>query len=104
MINKKGQTRFFVRVFAFSTEFLLLFLALMATIEPFKEVLDEARGNIHLNCPGTPGFNQTFYDNQTSFDKINKRPTCFVTGMIMVIFIGSFLIASVFWVFKNSTK
>ncbi len=101
-MNKRGDL--FVRGFALLTVFLLLFLALMATIEPFKEVFDEARGNAFLNCPGTPNFNQSDFDDDDKFDKLNKRPVCFVTGIGMVWFIGAFLFASVTWLFRNWTK
>ena len=100
-MNKQGQGRFFIRGFAFLTVFLLLFLGLMATIEPFKEVFDDVRGNAFLNCPGTPDFNQSDFDDDDKFDKLNKRPVCFVTGIGMVWFVGSFLIVSVVWVFRN---
>ena len=93
-----------MRGFALLTVFLLLFLALMATIEPFKEVFDEVRGNPFLNCPGTPDFNQSDFDDDDKFDKLNKRPVCFVTGIGMVWFIGAFLLSSVTWLFRNWTK
>jgi len=96
-MNRKAQ----VRGFALLTVFMLLFLGLMATIDPFKEVLDEARGNAFLNCPGTPNFNQTDFDDDDRFDKLNKRPTCFITGISMVWFVGAFLIASVMWLVRN---
>ncbi len=101
-MNKRGD--FVTRGFALLTVFLLLFLGLMATIGPFKEVFDEARGNAFLNCPGTPNFNQSDFDDDDRFDKLNKRPVCFVTGIGMVWFIGAFLIASVMWVSRNWTK
>lgn len=89
--------------FALLTVFFLLTLGLVATIDPMKEVFDEARGNIFLNCPGTPNFNQTFFDNQSSFDKLNTRPVCFVTGIGMVWFVGAFFLASVTWLVRNWT-
>lgn len=97
-MNKQGQ----VRLFALLTVFMLLFLGLMATIEPFKEVLDEARGNSFLNCPGTPNFNQSDFDDDDTFDRLNKRPTCFITGISMVWFIGAFLITSIMWLVRNA--
>ena len=100
-MNKKGRGG--AIGFALLTVFLLLTLALVATIDPMKEVFDEARGNIFLNCPGTPDFNQTFFDNQTKFDKLNTRPVCFVTGIGMVWFVGSFFLASVMWLVRNWT-
>lgn len=98
-MNRKGQAA--AVGFGLLTVFFLLMLGLVATIEPFKEVFDEARGNINLNCPGTPNFNQTFFDNQSSFDKLNKRPTCFVTGIGMVWFVGAFFLSSVMWLVRN---
>lgn len=97
-MNQTGQ----VRLFALLTVFMLLFLGLMATIEPFKETLDEARGNSFLNCPGTPNFNQSDFDDDDKFERLNKRPTCFVTGISMVWFIGAFLLASVMWLVRNA--
>ena len=87
--------------FALFTAFLIFFLALMATIDPFKEVFDEARGNSALNCPGTPDFNQSDFDDDDANDKLNKRTTCFVTGIGMVWFVGAFLLASVMWLVRN---
>ena len=101
-MNNKAQVG--VRGFALLTVFMLFFLGLMATIDPFKEVLDEARGNAFLNCPGTPNFNQTDFDDDDKFDKLNKRPVCFVTGMSMVWFIGVFLITLVTWLGRNWTQ
>ena len=100
---KGKQGTFLVRGFALLTVFMLFFLALMVTIEPFKEVFDDARGNSSLNCPGTPNFNQSDFDDDDKFDKINKRPVCFVTGIGMVWFVGAFLIASIMWVVRNWT-
>ena len=51
-INDRGQLG--VRGFALLTVFFVFFLTLMALVDPFIEVLDEARGNAFLNCPGTP--------------------------------------------------
>ncbi len=98
-MNNKGQGA--VIGFALLTVFLLLMLGLLATIDPFKEVLDEARGNAFLNCPGTPNFNQSDFDDDDKFDKLNKRPVCFVTGISMVWFIGAFFMAALTWLFRN---
>ena len=79
----------------------VLILASFATIEPLKENLDDARDNTSLNCPGTTGFNQTDYDDDTDFEKLVRRPTCFVTGMTLVYFIGAFFIGVIVWVVAN---
>ena len=89
--------------FGLLTVFLLLTLALVATIDPLKEGLEDARGNAFLNCPGTTNFNQSDYDDDDKFDKLNKRPTCFVTGIGMVWFIGAFFLASIMWLVRNWT-
>ena len=87
--------------FALLTVFFVFTLVLAATIDPFKEVFDEARGNAFLNCPGTPDFNQSDFDDDDQFDKLNKRPVCFVTGIGMVWFIGAFFLASTMWLVRN---
>ncbi len=84
--------------------FFLLAVTTFAFIEPFKEALDNNRGTSSLNCPGTVGHDETDYNNDTSFEKLVRRPTCFVTGMSMVWFIAAFLIAAVSWVVKNWRK
>jgi len=101
MKNKQGRGG--AIGFALLTVFLILTIALVATINPFKEVFDEARGNAFLNCPGTPDFNQTDFDDDDTFDKLNKRPTCFVTGIGMVWFVGAFFLASIMWLVRNWT-
>ncbi len=98
-MNKKARSG--LVGFALLTAWFIFFLALMATIEPFKEGLDDSRGNSALNCPGTPNFNQTDFDDDDKFDKLNKRTTCFVTGISMVWFVGAFLLASVTWLVRN---
>ncbi len=103
MKNKKAQ-RSGVFGFALLVVFLIFILALFALIDPFKEFLDTARDNDSLNCPGTTGFNETDYDDDSTLEKLTRRPTCFVTGMSMVYFIGAFLIAAVVWVVKNWRK
>ncbi|HEC39515.1 hypothetical protein LCGC14_0538340 [marine sediment metagenome] len=102
MIGKKGRGG--AIGFALLTVLFVIILTLTATIEPFKEVFDEARGNAFLNCPGTPDFNQTDFDDDDKFDKLNKRPVCFVTGIGMVWFIGAVLISSIMWLVSNWTR
>ena len=101
-MNNKGQAG--VIGFALLVVFFLFMLGLLATIDPFKEVFDDARGNAFLNCPGTPNFNQSDFDDDDKFDKLNKRTTCFVTGIGMVWFIGAFFLAAVTWLFRNWTR
>ncbi len=100
-MNKKAQG--ITIGFALLVVFFVFTLGLAATIDPFKEVFDEARGNTFLNCPGTPDFNQTDFDDDDTFDKLNKRPTCFVTGIGIVWFIGAFFLAAVMWLVRNWT-
>ncbi len=90
--------------FALLTVLFVLIIAAFATIDSFKETLDDVRDTTSLNCPGTPGFNQTDYDDDTSTEKLTRRPTCFVTGISMVYFIGSFIIAAFVWLVANWRK
>lgn len=99
-MNKKGQT-YMVKGFALLAMLMIFFLALFGLINPFKVTLDNARGGDTLNCPGTPDFNQTSYDAQNPTQKIVYRPTCFVTGISMVWFVGAFLIAGFVWLARN---
>ncbi len=90
--------------FALLTVFLLITITLVVTIDPLKEVLDEVRGNSFLNCPGTPNFNQSDFDDDDRDDKLTKRPVCFVTGIGMVWFIGAYFLASIMWLVTNWTR
>ncbi len=101
-MNSRGQQA--VIGFALLIALLVFILALFAIINPLKEGLDDARDTTSLNCPGTTTFNQTAYDEDDKFDRLTRRPTCFVTGMTMVYFVGAFLIASFVWMFKNWRK
>ncbi len=101
-MNKKGQivgAALLLAVFVFS-------LVLFSTIDPLKENLDTARDNTELNCRGTPGFNETAFDNDetSKLNKLTRRPTCFVTGLTMVYFIFSFLITMIVWLARNWTR
>jgi len=98
-MNKRGQKAAFG--FALLTVFFVLIIGSVATIEPFKETLDEVRGTSSLNCPGTLNFNQTDYDDDTSTERLTRRPVCFVTGISMVYFIGSFIIGAFVWLIAN---
>lgn len=99
-MNNKAQ-KSGVLGFALIALVFLFFLTLFATLEPMKEFLNEARDNDSLNCKGTVGFNQTAFDEQTSFEKLVRRPTCAVTGFIVVYFFGTFMIASVVWLYNQ---
>ncbi len=101
-MNKKGQLSFAVG-FGILTVAFVFILALFAVIDPFKEALDDTRGNPALNCPGTTDFNQTDFDDDSNLEKIGKRSTCFITGISMVWFISAFFIALITWVFINWT-
>jgi len=96
MLKKKGQAGI-IGLTLLMLAFVFIITS-FATIEPLKENLDTARDNTFLNCPGTTGFNETDYDDDTIFERQVRRPTCFVTGLTMVYFIGSFLIAVMVWV------
>lgn len=105
-MNKIGQ----VRGFALLLVVFLIALTLFGLIEAFKETLDNNRGgtaggtNQGLNCPGTISFNDADYQNDTTLEKLTRRPTCFVTGISMVYFIFYILIASVVWLVANWKK
>ena len=98
-MNNNGQ----VFGFAILIIFFILMLGLVVTINPLKEVFDDFRGNSALNCPGTTDFNQTAFnnDNDDKFEKLNKRTTCFVTGIGIVWFVAAFFIAAVAWLVRN---
>lgn len=99
-MNRKAQlVSFSLILIAF-----LLTLTVFALIPVFKETLDDSRGNSNLNCPGTPEFNVTQYDEDGDFNQLVRRPTCFTTGIYMVYFIMAFLIAVVSWVALNFRK
>ncbi len=84
----------------------MFMIVAFATIEPFKQALDDARDTTSLNCRGTTNFNQTAYDEDEDsvVAKLTRRPTCFITGMSLVYFIGAFLIATIAWVVRNWRK
>ena len=84
--------------------FLLLGVTVLALVEPLKTNLDANRGGSTLNCPGTPDFNSTSYGQQTTFTKLVYRPTCFVTGVSMVWFVGAVLLGGITWVYTKVTK
>lgn len=101
-MEKKAQKS--VLGFALIVVLLVLVLTAFAIIDPFKESLDDARDTTSLNCPGTLSFNQTDYADDNKFERLTRRPTCFVTGISMVYFIGVFLIAVFTWVGRNWRK
>lgn len=101
-MNKKAQVG--IRGMAFLVAAFVFFLVLFAMIEPFKEQLDSARNSTSLNCLGTDGFNVTNYEDDSNLERLTKRPTCFITGMSLVYFMGSVMIAIAVWVVKNWRK
>lgn len=101
-MNKKAQQA--AVGFALVLVLFVLVLALFSTIDPLKESLDNARDTTSLNCPGTTNHNVTSYNEDDSLAKLTRRPTCFVTGLSMVWFIATFLIAAVVWVVNNWRK
>lgn len=106
-MNKQAQIRFTFG-FALVLVVFVLTLVLFSLIDPFKETLDDARDgnslNTGLNCPNTPNFDLNDYENDTDFERLVRRPTCFVTGISMVYFIFAFLISSVIWAAVNWGK
>lgn len=103
-MNKRGQRGIFG--FALLAVLFVFIITAFVTIEPFKETLTDARDTTSLNCKGMPNFNQTAYDadEDNKIAKLTKRPTCFVTGISMVWFIGAFIIAAFTWLIKNWRK
>ena len=91
-LEKRGQLRLIYLVVA-----AFLILTTFAFIQPFKETLNNVRGSISLNCPGTPNFNQTQYSTDGSLNQLTRRPVCFVTGISLVYFIGTVLISISVW-------
>ncbi len=104
MINNRGQLMGFALLIA---AFLFIITAL-ALIPIFKDTLDDARDTTSLNCIGTPGFNETAFQEDTTnssvLAKLTRRPTCFVTGIGMVWFISAFVFAVFVWLANNWTK
>lgn len=98
-MNKKAV--FGAKGFALLTVFMMLAITLNVLIDPFKEQLDNNRGAETLNCPNTPDFNETAYNQQDTSEQLIKRPTCFVTGISLVWFYGAVVIASTIWLFRN---
>lgn len=80
----------------------ILILSLFVFISPFKENLDNARGlSSTLNCPGTPDHDVTDYQNDTTAQRLIRRPTCFVTGLSLVFFVGVYLVAVIVWLYSK---
>lgn len=104
MINNKGQMMGFALLIA---AFLFVITA-FALIPIFKDTLDDARDTTSLNCRGTPTFNETAFEEDTTnssvLAKLTRRPTCFVTGISMVWFILAFVFAVFVWLSANWTK
>lgn len=104
-MNKKGQS------FQVGAVFLLIFLMLAITlfglIDPIKETLDVNRNYtiqgevIGLNCPGVEGHNAEDYANDTTSERLIRRPTCFVTGISLVWFVSVVLFVGLGWVVRN---
>ncbi len=97
--NKKGQKSVFG--FVLLTLGFVFMIGSFALIEPIKEALDTARDNTSLNCPGTLTFNQTDYEDDSALEKLTRRPTCFVTGLTLVYFIGAFIVGVFVWLVAN---
>jgi hypothetical protein len=95
-MNNKGQI-FFIYLFVL----ILIIIVAFALIEPLKINLDSVRNGNNLNCPDVLTFNQTSYDYQNSFEKLVYRPTCFLTGISMVWFIGAILVYGVIWLSRR---
>ena len=103
-MNKKADSS--VLGFALLIVAFVFILVILSTIEPFKESLDDVRDTSSLNCQGTTNFNQTAFDNDESNEiaKLTRRPTCFITGISMLYFVGTFIVAVFSWVVRNWLK
>ena len=101
-MNKKARKEVFG--FALIVVVFLFIIAAFALIDIFKESLDDARDTTSLNCPGTLNFNQTDYDDDPNFERLVRRPTCFITGISMFYFIGAWVIATFVWLVGNWRK
>lgn len=101
-MNKKAQKT--IIGFGLLIVVFALIITAFATVEPLKETLTSARNSIALNCIGTDGFNQTAFNEDTTFERLVRRPTCFVTGLSLVYFIGTVLIASIAWLANSWRK
>ncbi len=102
-MNNKGQ-RSAVLGFVLIVVVLLYMVSVFGLIDALKDTLNDARDTTSLNCLGTSNFNQTAYDEDNTLQKLTRRPTCFVTGMGLVWFVGAFLIAVVIWAVTNWRK
>lgn len=98
-MNKKGQKALIG--FALMTVFFVVALVLFGLIDPLKEALDTNRGDASLNCPGTASYNDSAYVIQSDFQKLVRRPTCFVTGQYMYFFVGIMIVSGIAWVYRN---
>lgn len=107
-MNNKGQS--FQVGAVFLIIFLIIAITLFGLIDPLKETLDNARNYtlngevIGLNCPGVEGHNADDYANDTTSERLIRRPTCFVTGISMVWFVSAVLLTGSAWVVMNWRK
>ena len=103
-MNNKGQVIGFILLIAA----FFFILTAFALIPIFKDTLNDARDSTSLNCRGTPGFNETAFQEDTTnssvLARLTRRPTCFITGISMVWFELAFLFAVVIWLTRNWTK
>ena len=103
-MNNKGQ----IMGFALLIAAFLFLLTAFALIPIFKDILDDSRDTTSLNCRGTPGFNETAFQEDTNdssvLARLTRRPTCFITGISMVWFELAFLFAVVIWLTNNWSK
>lgn len=100
--DRKGQ--FMLKGFAFLMFFFVIYVVAAGLIPVLNENLNAARDNTDLNCPGTAGFNQTDFDDDTDLQKLVRRPTCFATGLTTVYFFGAVMIAATMWVVAQWRK
>ena len=84
----------------------LFLVTMLATWEPLKETFNTARGTSSLNCRDTVNFNQTAYDLDTGNEikTLTRRPTCFITGLGLVWYVGAFTLAVFAWLARNWRK
>lgn len=85
--------------------FFIIVITLFSLIPAWVEGLNLARGSKSgLNCPGTPDFNSTNYNDDTTAQKLIRRPPCFVSGISMIYFTAAILIVSAMWVYQKSVR
>lgn len=98
-MNNKGQVWAIYGLVVF-----IAIILLFSILYPFLDGMDSARSHESgLNCPGVSDFDETDYLNDTIDEKVIRRPTCFLTGITPLYFIGSFLVSLGIWYYYRIT-